>query len=153
MEPYYQDAQVTLYNADCRDVLQNVFISVHRQIRRFEYDPERGLFRNWLITIVLRQINHYESRIDRGTRGIGGGVGFAAFASNSSRNLSTKLWVGHAQASPKAQIVRPAMLSATFTSVFGSSTTPPPSSIRSVIFFIQSEPSRQGVHWPQDSCA
>ena len=31
--------------------------------------------------------------------------------------------------------------------------TPPPSSMRSVIFFIQSEPSRQGVHWPQLSWA
>ena len=31
--------------------------------------------------------------------------------------------------------------------------TPPPSNIRSVIFFIQSEPSRQGVHWPQLSWA
>ena len=35
----------------------------------------------------------------------------------------------------------------------GSSSTPPPASMRSVIFFIQSEPSRQGVHWPQDSWA
>src|SRR5205814_7097241 len=46
--------------------------------------------------------------------GIGGGTGFRERAVNSSRNFSTKLWVGQAQASPKAQMVRPAMLSATF---------------------------------------
>ena len=85
--------------------------------------------------------------------GRGGGTGFRARAANSSGNFSTKLCVGHAQASPKAQMVRPAMLSPTVLSVFGSSTTPPPRNMRSVIFFIQSEPSRQGVHWPQLSCA
>src|SRR5262245_472202 len=76
-----------------------------------------------------------------------------AVARNSSRTLATKLWVGHAQASPKAQIVRPAMLSATLLRVSVSCSTPPPWSIRSVIFFIQRDPSRHGVHWPQLSCA
>ena len=31
------------------------------------------------------------------------------------------------------------------------SPSPPPASMRSVIFFIHSEPSRHGVHWPHDS--
>lgn len=64
-----------LQEADCRDVLQNVFLSVHRQIAAFEYDPQRGRFRNWLITIVLRQINRHQSRLDPGTKGLGGGLG------------------------------------------------------------------------------
>ncbi len=64
-----------LQEADCRDVLQNVFLSVHRQIQEFEYDPERGRFRNWLITLVLRQISRDQSRTDRGTKGRGGGLG------------------------------------------------------------------------------
>jgi RNA polymerase sigma factor (sigma-70 family) len=64
-----------LQEADCRDVLQNVLLSVHRQILSFQYDPERGRFRNWLITIVLRQISRYQSRMDKGTRGAGGGLG------------------------------------------------------------------------------
>src|SRR6266699_2755696 len=80
--------------------------------------------------------------------GSGGGIGFLARSANSSRNFSTKLCVGHAHASPNAQIVRPDMLSPMVLSVFGYSVTPPPSNMRSVIFFIQSEPSRQGVHLP-----
>src|SRR5580700_12011984 len=85
--------------------------------------------------------------------GNGGGTGLVARAANSSGNFFTKLWVGHAHASPKAQMVRPAILSATVVRVLGSCTTPPPSNMRSVIFFIHNEPSRQGVHWPHDSCA
>src|SRR5690606_23691615 len=64
-----------LQEADCRDVLQNVLTSVHRQIRAFEYDPKRGLFRNWLITIIVRQINRYQSRMKGGNCGLGGGLG------------------------------------------------------------------------------
>src|SRR5207237_6245824 len=52
--------------------------------------------------------------------GRGGGTGFWARVANSSGNFSTKLCVGHAQASPKAQMVRPAMLSHIVFSVFGS---------------------------------
>src|SRR4029434_3902426 len=74
--------------------------------------------------------------------GRGGGTGFCARWANSSGNFSRRLCVGQAQASPKAQMVRPAMLSATFLSVAGSCVTPPPDNIRSVIFFIQSQPSR-----------
>src|SRR5438045_2333990 len=85
--------------------------------------------------------------------GRGGGGDFCACAAKSSGNFSTKLCVGHAHASPKAQMVRPAMLSPIDFSVAGSCTTPPPSSILSVIFCIDSEPSRQGVHWPHDSWA
>ena len=43
--------------------------------------------------------------------GSGGGTGLLARAANSSGNFSTKLWVGQAQASPNAQMVRPAILS------------------------------------------
>src|SRR4029077_848429 len=85
--------------------------------------------------------------------GNGGGNGFRARAANSSGNFWTKLCVGQAQASPNAQMVRPAMLSPMFCSVFGSPVTPPPNNMRPVIFFIQSDPSRQGVHWPQLSWA
>src|ERR1039458_522529 len=77
--------------------------------------------------------------------GNGGGIGLVAREANSSGNFCTKLCVGHAHASPNAQMVRPAILSATVVSVLGSCTTPPPSNMRSVIFFIHNEPSRQGV--------
>jgi hypothetical protein len=72
---------------------------------------------------------------------------------NSSPNFWTKLCVGQAQASPKAQMVRPAIWSATALSRAPSSGRAWPWTMRPVIFFIQSEPSRQGVHWPQLSWA
>src|SRR5438046_5051897 len=102
-------------------------------------------------TVEIDSLSINSSDVNSGGRG--GGSGFRARDANSSGNFSTKLCVGHAHASPNAQIVRPAMLSPIVLSVFGSSTTPPPPNIRSVIFFIHSEPSRQGVHWPQLSCA
>src|SRR5450631_4116860 len=73
----------------------------------------------------------------------------SGYALNSSPNLAMKLWVGHAQASPNAQIVRPAIWSATLFRSAPSSVRASPWTIRPVIFFIQSEPSRQGVHCPQ----
>src|ERR1700722_16901435 len=73
----------------------------------------------------------------------------AAYPLNSSPNLAMKLWVGQAQASPKAQIVRPAIWSATLFRSAPSSGLASPCTMRAVIFFIQREPSRHGVHWPQ----
>jgi RNA polymerase sigma factor (sigma-70 family) len=66
-----------LQEADCRDVVQNVFATVHRQIGDFEYDPKQGLFRNWLTTIVLRQINRQQLLLEREPRALGGGWGDA----------------------------------------------------------------------------
>src|SRR5207248_6790141 len=108
-----------------------------------------GSWARGLVGIFSRSIN---SR-DVFSGGNGGGIDLRACAANSSGNFSTKLCVGQAQASPNAQMVRPAMLSPIVFNVRGSCMTPPPSNIRSVIFFIQSAPSRQGVHCPHDSWA
>src|SRR5262249_39550896 len=85
--------------------------------------------------------------------GIGGGVALCDLPVNSSRNLATKDCVGQEQASPKAQMVLPAMLSPMVLSMSGSFSVPPPARMRSVAFFIRKAPSRHGVHWPQDSWA
>src|SRR5438045_238322 len=58
--------------------------------------------------------------------GIGGGSSFFALPENSSGNFAKKLCVGHEHASPKAQMVLPAILSATFFSTAGSFSVPPP---------------------------
>lgn len=44
-----------LNEADAQDVLQESLVALVRQMPRFEYDPARGLFRNFLLTIVHRQ--------------------------------------------------------------------------------------------------
>ena len=62
-----------------------------------------------------------------------------------------KLFTGSAAASPSAQMVRPAMLSETSSSSARSSIRPKPFSMRCTTRYSQPVPSRQGVHWPQDS--
>lgn len=44
-----------LNEADARDVMQETLVALVRQLPRFDYDPARGRFRNFLLTIVHRQ--------------------------------------------------------------------------------------------------
>ncbi len=48
-----------LQDADAGDVTQNVLMEVARCIKRFEYDPAQGKFRNWLAIITRRQLNRF----------------------------------------------------------------------------------------------
>src|SRR3989475_403657 len=73
------------------------------------------------------------------------------WCTNSARKCLMKLFTGSAAASPSAQIVRPAMLSETSSSSARSSIRPKPFSMRCTTRYSQPVPSRQGVHWPQDS--
>jgi RNA polymerase sigma-70 factor (ECF subfamily) len=45
-----------LQAADAADVGQEVLRAVAASIGRLEYDPRRGLFRNWLFTLVRRRL-------------------------------------------------------------------------------------------------
>ncbi len=46
---------------DTADVTQETLIDVVRGIRNFDYQPERGRFRDWLATVVRRRlIKHWE---------------------------------------------------------------------------------------------
>ena len=71
--------------------------------------------------------------------------------STSERMWGMRPWIGHAAASPSAQIVRPST-SVSSRSMSISRVCPRPSAKRSIMFIIHVVPSRQGVHWPQDSC-
>ena len=64
-----------LQDADARDVSQQVLASVHRAIDKFEYDPQRGRFRNWLGTIALHEIGRHARRDRRPGKGGGDGAG------------------------------------------------------------------------------
>jgi RNA polymerase sigma-70 factor (ECF subfamily) len=48
-----------LQDADAADVAQEVLTEVARCIRRFEYQPERGRFRDWLGTIARRRLARF----------------------------------------------------------------------------------------------
>lgn len=48
-----------LQSSDAADVTQNVLLRVAKSIQRFEYDPAKGLFRDWLARIVINEIRRY----------------------------------------------------------------------------------------------
>src|SRR5262245_3062933 len=43
------------------DVSQEVLTAIARAIPRFQYDPERSTFRNWLFTVVRSKLNNHIS--------------------------------------------------------------------------------------------
>src|SRR5690606_3810020 len=71
----------------------------------------------------------------------------------SSRNFLIELATGAAAESLSTQIVVPVMFRPRSSSVSRSASVPCPLSIRRRILTSHAVPSRQGVHWPQDSCA
>ncbi len=74
-------------------------------------------------------------------------------ASNSSRKYWMAEVIGLVAASPRAQKLRPRMLSQMSTSLSMSSCVPWPFSMRVMIWRSHHVPSRHGVHLPHDSCA
>jgi RNA polymerase sigma factor (sigma-70 family) len=52
-----------LQDADAADVTQIVFHTVSQEIPRLDYDPDRGLFRNWLLVVTRNQVSKYLSRM------------------------------------------------------------------------------------------
>ena len=59
-------------DADAADLTQEVMMSVAQAIRSFEYDPERGGFRHWLLTIVHNQLRNFWRKNESAERGAGG---------------------------------------------------------------------------------
>lgn len=47
-----------LQEADAADVCQEVMRTAARSMANFEYDPQRGKFRNWLLTVVRSKMNN-----------------------------------------------------------------------------------------------
>ena len=56
-----------LAEADARDVMQESLLVLIRLLPRFRYDPARGRFRNYLLTIVHRQALAHQRRAGRVT--------------------------------------------------------------------------------------
>jgi RNA polymerase sigma-70 factor (ECF subfamily) len=61
-----------LQDADAADVGQEVLAQVAQTIRRFEYQPERGRFRDWLGTVTRNKVARFLEVQGRPARGVGG---------------------------------------------------------------------------------
>ena len=48
-----------LQEGDAADVAQESMRAVARSIGKFEYDPQRGKFRNWLLTVVQNKLRNF----------------------------------------------------------------------------------------------
>ncbi len=56
---YRYARRLSLQDADAADVSQEVLSEVARCIRSFEYQPEKGRFRDWLGILVRRKVIHF----------------------------------------------------------------------------------------------
>jgi RNA polymerase sigma-70 factor (ECF subfamily) len=54
-----------LQEADAADVTQDVLAEVARGMPAFRYQPERGRFRHWLLTVVSRSLGRFWARRGR----------------------------------------------------------------------------------------
>jgi len=54
-----------LQDSDAADLTQEVLYRVARSARGFEYDPARGSFRGWLLTITLNEVRKMARRARR----------------------------------------------------------------------------------------
>jgi len=64
-----------LQDADSRDITQQVLAIVHRSIGKFEYNRERGRFRNWLGAVTAHEISRHQRKDRRPGKGVGDGWG------------------------------------------------------------------------------
>jgi RNA polymerase sigma factor (sigma-70 family) len=60
-----------LQDADAADLCQDVLGAVAGAVGRFDYDPSRGAFRNWLFTAVRRKLCNWRAAQAVRTRGSG----------------------------------------------------------------------------------
>jgi len=54
-----------LQEADAADVCQEVMRAVARSMEKFEYDRQRGKFRNWLLTVTRSKLSNFFSSRQR----------------------------------------------------------------------------------------
>jgi RNA polymerase sigma factor (sigma-70 family) len=60
-----------LQDADAADLTQDVLLAVAGAVGKFAYDPARGLFRSWLLTVARTKLSTLRGRLARQDRGSG----------------------------------------------------------------------------------
>src|SRR5688500_16464837 len=61
-----------LQDSDASDVAQAAMQGVVQAIGRFEYDPKRGRFRDWLFVLTRSKLRDFFGRLNRYVRASGG---------------------------------------------------------------------------------
>src|SRR5215468_2621755 len=54
-----------LDDADAQDVVQDAVMAIAREIPEFQYNPERGTFKQWLFRILRRRIADHFRKLYR----------------------------------------------------------------------------------------
>jgi RNA polymerase sigma factor (sigma-70 family) len=54
-----------LQDADADEVVSLVLVKIQRGLKKFEYDPKRGRFMNWVMRITRNEFNSYLRRLMR----------------------------------------------------------------------------------------
>jgi RNA polymerase sigma-70 factor (ECF subfamily) len=86
-----------LGDADAADVTQDVLKSVTLAIPRFDYDPQRSSFRNWLFTVVRSKLNSFFTARARQPRPAGETT-LQQFVENEPDRASEETWQREYQA-------------------------------------------------------
>lgn len=60
-----------LQDSDAADLAQETIRRVFRAIDSFEYDPNKGSFRGWLLTVARNELRRMKNRLDGTTSGSG----------------------------------------------------------------------------------
>ena len=80
-----------LQDADAADLAQTVFAALARDLRRFDYDPQRGSFRGWLLVVVRNQLLKQLAR-ERRAATVGSGGDDSLLAELPERQSDEAVW-------------------------------------------------------------
>ena len=79
-----------LQDSDAADLAQETIRRVFRAIDSFEYDPNKGSFRGWLLTVARNELRRMKNRLDGTTSGSGDTDVARILAEEPSRNEQDK---------------------------------------------------------------
>ncbi len=81
-----------LQDADAADVTQEVLRSVARAVKDLDYDPQRGTFRSWLLTVARNRVNTFLARRKSADQGGGGTDAYEVLCAQPDNSATDAEW-------------------------------------------------------------